>query len=222
MKKIVKLAASFLLIFAVVLGTVAVPGIIGAPMEVEAAANDYCPITARTLNGSGRVTTYRDYSTKDVYFRDKASCQAQGYVFSMGYFGQSSTRASSRVTGYKLSNSDGYIDCKSDTIYIIQIIDNAIAYVKYPVPGGYKYRYVYLKDLMLGGVAPSETHIANAKLTTYRYSTGNTTFGSVYKNDRVIYIGRANGRVQFLYPVSGGYKCAFVSEYNWNRYFSRV
>lgn len=222
MKKIIRIATSFLLILAVVFGIVAVPGIVSSPMEVEAAANDYCPITARTLNSSGRVTTYREYCTKNVYFRDKASCQAQGYAFSMGYFGQGTTRATTRVTGYKLSNSDGYIDCKSDTIYIIKIIDNTIAYVKYPVSGGYKYRYVYLKDIMLGGVAPYETHRANAKLTTYRYSIGSTTFGSVYRNDRVIYIGTVNGRVQFLYPVSGGYKLAFISQYNWNCHFSRL
>lgn len=222
MRKIIRFVVSLTLVFAFILGVIAVPSVFGTPFEAEAATANFLPATARTLNTSGRVTTYTSYSTKSVFFREKNTYQQQGYVFSLGYFGQTTCRSTDRVTGYKLLYSDGYIDCGIDTITIISIIDNAIAYVKYPVPNGYKYRYVDLKCILLAGVAPRETHIATCKLTTYKYSTGNATFGSVYKNDKTIYLGTVNERVQFIYPIAGGYKIGFVSKGNWDKYFSRI
>lgn len=230
MKKFTKCIISFIMLIAILFSS-AIPNTASTDMHtdnistigivVEAASGLY-PITARTIKSSGRVTTYTSYET--MYIRDEDDyylnhdCEIR-----MRYFGESVSRSGVYgAKGYKLINSDGYISCNTDTIYILNVIDNTIAFVKYPVPGGYKERYVYLKDILVQGIASrANRYTCKVKTTVYKYSTGSSTFGSVFVNDEVIYIGTCNGRVQLLYPISGGYKSGYCPQDQWYARFSR-
>jgi surface antigen len=89
--------------------------------------------------------------------------------------------------------------------------------VTYPVSGGTKTGYIPTSAI-LTGTSSSNTKIASAKITTYRRNSTSNTYGSISKGDTVAILGTKGSYTQVKYPVSSGYKYAFIKTSDANSY----
>ena len=121
------------------------------------------------------------------------------------------------VTTFKeagLKNKIGYISCATDDCRIIQLSGDSVK-VNYPVSGGRKEGWckrISFTGRDLTNDKAQRTFKAGKNITTYRWKAKSTTFGTIYKND-ICYLlqgGYNADWLQILYPVSGGYKMAWV------------
>lgn len=100
---------------------------------------------------------------------------------------------------------------------ILNKITNSYCYVTYPINGGgTKSGYIATSTMLLSTNSISKT--ATAKITTYRRDNSSQSYGYVSKGDSVLILGTRGNYTQIRYPVSGGYKFAFISTTNANRY----
>lgn len=96
----------------------------------------------------------------------------------------------------------------TDLVTITAASGNAVK-VRFETARGTKEGWIDAAYLSKGGLNTgySLAMKAGAKVTVYRYETGSATIGSISKNDVVylVYAGadHSNGRVQFIYPISG-------------------
>lgn len=110
---------------------------------------------------------------------------------------------------------------KYGTIYDsdeIQVIDVTGKYSKvtYPIANNRtKTGYIHTSAILKGTTGKSYT--ADKKITTYR-RPGGASYGYVSAGDRVVILGISGNYTQIKYPVSGGYKYAFVTTENANSY----
>ena len=117
--------------------------------------------------------------------------------------------------------SDVGLSRKYGTIYDsdeLQVIDVTGRYSKvtYPIANGRtKTGYIHTSAILRGTTGKSYT--AERKITTYR-RPGGVSYGYVSVGDRVIILGNSGDYTQIKYPVSGGYKYAFVTTANANTY----
>lgn len=137
-----------------------------------------------------------------------AAATMKGYTI-----GTSNTRVYSNSG---LTTGMGWI-YPSDEV-IIREVTNQYCYVTYPVTGGTKSGYIATGAILLSNSGISKT--ATATVTTYRRANSNQTYGYVAKGDSVLVLGTRGSYTQIRYPVSGGYKFAFISTANANRYLS--
>ena len=116
------------------------------------------------------------------------------------------------------TKTGGYIACSTDENRIIGIEGNAVK-ISYPVSSGRRTAYFPLSAIFVSNPSDAKQVTAGAKITTYRRSSGSTTYGYISKGDVCYVLGTSNGRTQVVYPVSGGkYKLAFVSTSDANSY----
>ncbi len=80
--------------------------------------------------------------------------------------------------------------------------------VTYPIAKGTKTGYI--KTSALFTKTSGKVYSAKAAATTYR-RPGGTKYGSIYKGDSVLVLGTNGSYTQVRYPVSGGYKYAFIT-----------
>lgn len=113
-------------------------------------------------------------------------------------------------TSKKLTSKSGSI-YKGDLVKIINVYDDSVARVEYPVSGGKKKAYVPLEALFESDSKKWEVCLASAKIKVYRADDLKKSFGSIYANDQFWIIDTSSGVSQVLYPVSSGYKLGFVS-----------
>lgn len=98
----------------------------------------------------------------------------------------------------------------SDEVRVYNVTSK-YCYVGYPTSRGEKRGYIPTSAILLS--TGGSTVTSKAKFTTYkRASTSSGSYGSVYKGDAVKILGEKSGMVQIKYPVSGGYKYAFVTK----------
>ena len=103
----------------------------------------------------------------------------------------------------------------SDEIKVLSVTSKYTR-ITYPISKGRtKTGYIKTSAILKGTSGPSYT--ARAKITTYK-RPGGSTYGSVYKGDKVMILGTSGSYTQIKYPVSGGYKYAFVKTTNANKY----
>lgn len=133
-----------------------------------------------------------------------ASAAERGYSI-----GTSNTRVYSD-TG--LSSGKGWI-YPSDEVTINQISGGYLK-VTYPIKNGTKWGYVSPSAFLTktGGWA---TYTSRAKITTYK-RPGGASYGYIAKGDSVNILGTSGNYTQVRYPVSGGYKYAFISTNDYN------
>lgn len=128
------------------------------------------------------------------------------------------TISSSNTTAY----SNTGLSTKLGTIYPtdeLTILDVTGSYcrVTYPTSNGSKTGYIPTSSI-LTGTSSSNKKTATAKITTYRRNSTSNTYGSISKGDVVSILGTKGSYTQVKYPVSGGYKYAFITTSDANKY----
>ena len=103
----------------------------------------------------------------------------------------------------------------SDEVTVLDI-GNTYCYVRYPISGG-KTKEGYISFSSLFTASRGSLYTSRAMITTYR-RPGGSSYGSVYKNDSVLVMGTSGSYTQIRYPVSGGYKFAFIRTSDCNSY----
>lgn len=98
----------------------------------------------------------------------------------------------------------------SDEVTVYEVYDKA-SYVGYPTANGEKKGWIKTSAILLStGV---KTVKSSGKFTSYKRSTTSSgSYGAVYLADSVTILGEKNSMVQIKYPVSGGYKYAFCTK----------
>lgn len=115
-------------------------------------------------------------------------------------------------TGLTKSYGTIYIN---DEIKVLKVTDK-YSKVTYPTTKG-KTKTGYIKTSAILTKTTGKTYTAKAKIVTYKKPSG-ASYGSIYKNDKVKILGTKGNYTQVKYPVSGGYKYAFVTTANANKY----
>lgn len=117
--------------------------------------------------------------------------------------------------------SDAALNKKYGTIYDsdeLKVIDVTGRYSKvtYPIVNGRtKTGYIHTNTILKG--TTGKTYIAKRKITTYQRPNG-SVYGYVSAGDRVVILGVSGRYTQVKYPVSGGYKYAFITTTNASNY----
>lgn len=103
----------------------------------------------------------------------------------------------------------------------LRVLDVTRTYsrVTYPISGGRTKNGYVRTSAILWGIG-GNTYASSAQITTYK-RPGGASYGYVSRGDRVMILGSKNGYTQIKYPVKGGYKYAFVSTANANRYIMK-
>lgn len=132
-----------------------------------------------------------------------------------------SAHAASTVKCYTIANSnttvysDTGLSKKMGTIYptdeltISQITEK---YVKatYNVTGSSKTKTGYIPRSAVMLSTSGTAFTASGKITTYRRNSTSNSYGYIAKGDKCVILGTKGNYTQVKYPVSGGYKVAFV------------
>ncbi len=116
-----------------------------------------------------------------------------------------------------LTNEYGWI-YSTDEVTIMEIQKN-YCYVSYPLDtGGTKSGYISTDAILTatGGY----TKYASANIITYCRADTSLKYGYIEKGDKVVVLGTYGNYTQVRYPVSDGYKFAFITTYNANKYLS--
>lgn len=135
-----------------------------------------------------------------------------------GICGRQPVEAGAAVKGYTIGTSN--VQVYSNTgltnrygaIYpsdevTVNTVTSRYCKVTYPVARGRKTGYISTKKILTKTTGNNYT--SKAKITTYRRA-GGSTYGYVSKGDVVKVLGASGGYTQIKYPVSGGYKYAFI------------
>lgn len=105
----------------------------------------------------------------------------------------------------------------SDEVTVLDVTDR-YSRVRYPISGGRtKTGYIHTSAILLATSGVS--YKSGARVTTYR-RPGGASYGYIDKNDNVMILGRSGNYTQVKYPVSGGYKYAFVATDHASRYLT--
>ncbi len=104
----------------------------------------------------------------------------------------------------------------TDEITILESYSNGFYYVEYPIARGTKQGFILKSDVLINTSASNR--YATAKIPTYRRNSNSNSYGSIYKNDKVLVFGTRGNYTQVRYPVSGGYKFAWISNSDANKY----
>ncbi len=96
-----------------------------------------------------------------------------------------------------------------DELILVQIT-NSCAKVTYAVTGTSRTKTGYIPTSAVLINTSGSVITAAAKITTYRRNSTANTYGYIAKGDRITILGVKGDFTQVKYPVSGGYKIAFV------------
>lgn len=136
------------------------------------------------------------------------------------------TQASAAVKCYTIgtSNVQVYSNTKltskygaiypSDEITVVTVTDRYCK-VTYPVSRGKKTGYISTSKILTKTTGSS--YRSRSKITTYR-RVGGTSYGYISNGDSVRVLGASGSYTQVKYPVSGGYKYAFIKTADLNAY----
>lgn len=102
----------------------------------------------------------------------------------------------------------------SDEITVIEVTSKYTK-VSYKTSRGTKTGYIKTSAILLA--TSGKTYKASAKITTCT-RPGGSSYGYISKGDQVMVLGTSGNYTQVKYPVSGGYKYAFVTKANADKY----
>lgn len=139
-----------------------------------------------------------------------------GYVSPLPTFAASTRKGFTINTGNTQVYSNTALTKKGGTIYdsdelIILNVTSSYSQVSYPITGTNRYKTGYIRTSAILLSTGGKTYTAVRKATTYK-RPGGASYGYVAKGDKVMELGRKGGYIQLKYPVSGGFKYAFVRE----------
>lgn len=111
-----------------------------------------------------------------------------------------------------LTKSTGYI-CYYDRCTILNIYNNGVVKVRYPVRRGTRTAYASMTDFFGSNDFDTRTAGAGARRIVYRKSRGNSTIGTVFSTDNVTIVALdvSACRTQIIYPTSSGYKLGWIN-----------
>lgn len=129
-------------------------------------------------------------------------------------------------TGNTTAYSSASLKTKSGTIYAsdeLYIVATSSSYsnsikVSYPTSSGRKTGWISKSKVVLA--TTGKTRYAKQKITTYRRNSTANTYGYISKGDKVTVIGTKGSYTQVKYPVSTGYKFAWIKTTDANKYLS--
>ena len=101
---------------------------------------------------------------------------------------------------------------------VVNDVTSKYTKVTYPIENGKKTKTGYISTLAILTATSGKAYTARGKCTTYVRANTSKTYGYIAKNDTVTVLGTKNGMVQVKYPVSSGYKYAFVTQSDANAY----
>ena len=105
-----------------------------------------------------------------------------------------------------LTNGTGWI-YGSDEVQV-NAVYSRYSKVTYPVAKGTRTGYISTSAILTKTTGVN--YKANGRVTAYR-RPGGAVYGYIYANDTVLVLGTSGNYTQVKYPVSGGYKYAFVT-----------
>ena len=108
------------------------------------------------------------------------------------------------------TTQDGQI-WPEDLCTINAIYDDGWCQVTYPTSSGNKTRYAQLNNFVIDTAATPKVFTATAQVTAYKYASMADSIGYVSAGDRCYAIAASGNATQILYPVTGGYKIAWVA-----------
>ncbi len=117
--------------------------------------------------------------------------------------------------------SNAGLTSKYGTIYpsdeiTVNAVTDKYCKVTYPIARGTKTGYINTSKILTKTIGNSYT--SRAKITTYRRASSSSTYGYVATGDNVKVLGASGSYTQVKYPVSGGYKYAFIKTTDLNAY----
>lgn len=104
----------------------------------------------------------------------------------------------------------------SDELKVVQVTDRYCK-VTYPVARGTKTGYIATGKILTKTMGNS--YRSRAKITAYK-RPGGASYGYISSGDTVKVLGNYGSYTQVKYPVSGGYKYAFISSSSCNAYIT--
>ena len=113
-----------------------------------------------------------------------------------------------------LTNGYGWI-YGSDEVTVLDVTSR-YSWVRYPISGG-RTKTGYIATSAILTAVSGNSYKAGARITTYR-RPGGASYGYVDRNDTVMVLGRSGNYTQIKYPVSGGFKYAFITTNDAERY----
>ena len=150
------------------------------------------------------------------------------FVFTVfgGLFISGSVQAKAATKCYTIGNanvqvySNTGLSRKYGTIYpsdeiIVHTVTDRYCKVTYPIARGTKTGYISTGKILTRTMGSS--YVSRAQITTYR-RVGGSSYGYIAKGDSVKVLGTSGSYTQVKYPVSGGYKYAFIKTSELNTY----
>ncbi|MCD8147888.1 MAG: hypothetical protein LUD84_11555 [Clostridiales bacterium] len=95
----------------------------------------------------------------------------------------------------------------SDELYVLSTSGSKVK-VSYPTSSGRKTGWISKSKIVVA--TSGKTKYAWKKITTYRRASTANTYGYISKGDKVTVIGTKGSYTQVKYPISGGYKFAWI------------
>lgn len=113
-----------------------------------------------------------------------------------------------RPSGNQVS---GYITGSTDECKISQVYENGRVEVTYPTKNGSKTAYANLSDFISASQQVTNySYNVSVNTTVYRRSDMDQSIGTVYSTDSITVVAESNGKLQIIYPISGGYKLGWI------------
>ena len=106
-----------------------------------------------------------------------------------------------------LTNGYGWI-YGSDEVTVLDVTSR-YSRVSYPISGG-RTKTGYIATSAILTAVSGKSYTASARITTYR-RPDSVSYGYVDRNDTVMVLGKSGNYTQVKYPVSGGFKYAFIT-----------
>ncbi len=105
----------------------------------------------------------------------------------------------------------------SDELTVL-VVTGSYSRVQYPISGG-RTKTGYIRTSAILTATSGSSYKASARITTYR-RPGGASYGYISRNDTVTVLGKSGNYTQVKYPVSGGYKYAFVQTASVQQYLT--
>lgn len=140
-------------------------------------------------------------------------------ILAAGFCCGHSAKASAAIKCYTIGTSNVQVysntglTSRYGTIYpsdeiTVNMVTDRYCKVTYPIARGTKTGYISTSKILTKTIGISYT--SRAKITTYRRASNNISYGYIAKGDTVKILGASGSYTQIKYPVSGGYKYAFI------------
>ena len=167
------------------------------------------------------MTMKKRFFKKGMLFGALVAVAAGAFVFGGRKDADAATRKCYTISsGNTTVYSNSCLSSRYGTIFgsdelTVQDVTGRYCRVTYPVSRGTKTGYIPTGAILTG--TTGNDYRARGRVTTYK-RPGGASYGYIDANDTVKVLGTYGSYTQVKYPVSGGYKYAFITTSNANAY----